>query len=214
MDSSFDIQRYLKEGWELFIANAANLVVATIVFLIVQIVAGFVPLGSFLVSGPMIGGMFYVLLDLRDGKQFNIMRVFDGFKLKLAPLVLVGLLTSLFTMLGLILLVLPSFLIMGWYLFSFLFVVDEDKDFWPAMEASREIGFKNHLHVFIMAFVICALNFLGVLAIGIGTLVTIPLSLCFVLKAFEDVRGFAAKAPASGAATISVPPPPPPPPAE
>lgn len=213
MAASFDIQRYLKEGWDFFVQNAANLVVATIIFIVIHIVANLIPLASLLVSGPMIGGMYYVILDARRGEKFDVMRIFDGFKLKLVPLVLVGILTTVFTMAGLILLILPAFLVMGWYLFSFLFVVDQEKDFWPAMESSREIGFQNHVNVFLMAFVVVTLNFAGLLALGIGVLVTMPLSLCAIVMAYEDQTGRApAKAApesASGAVTQTPPPPPP-----
>lgn len=223
MDNAFDIQRYLKEGWDLFIGNAASLVVASIIFLIVLFVANFIPLASLLVSGPMAGGMYYVILDARAGRPFAPMRIFDGFRLKLVPLVLVGILTSVFTLAGALLLILPGLLVMGWYLFSYLFVVEDDRDFWPAMEASREIGFKNHVNVFVMALLIVAMNFLGVLLIGVGLLVSLPLSMCVVLAAYEGLTGKSLSAaapspapppappspPASGAASASEPPPPP-----
>ncbi|MBI4666005.1 MAG: hypothetical protein HY751_06325 [Nitrospinae bacterium] len=216
MSNTFDLQRYLKEGWELFNANMANLVVATLVFLAVNFAASFIPLGlgSILVSGPITGGMYFLLLDLMKGEPFNVMRIFDGFK-KFVPLVLVGLLTSIFIAAGMIFLILPGLLVAGWYLFPYLFVVDEDMDFWPAMEASREIGFQNHLNVFLMIIVLIMINIAGALALLVGLLVSIPLSFCVILKAYQDIhgiKGLAVPATSSGAMGFTPPPPPPPPP--
>ncbi|VAX23775.1 hypothetical protein MNBD_NITROSPINAE02-1805 [hydrothermal vent metagenome] len=205
MVNDFDIQRYFKEGWELFSANVANLVVATIIYAVVIFAANFIPLAPLLVSGPMIGGFYYIILDADKNTSFNIMRIFDGFKLKLVPLALIGILTTVFTFSGFVLLILPGFLVIGWYLFSFLFAIDEDLDFWPAMEASRKIGFENHISVFVFAISLIVLNFFGALALGIGLLVTVPLSMCVVTKAFLDQRR------GKESASALAPPPPPPP---
>ncbi len=210
MVNDFDIQRYFKEGWDLFSANVANLIVTTIIYAVVIFAANFIPLAPLLVSGPMIGGFYYIILDAENNTSFNIMRIFDGFKLKLVPLALIGILTTIFTFLGFVMLILPGFLVIGWYLFGFLFAVDEDLDFWPAMEASRNIGFDNHLGVFLFAISLMVLNFFGAVALGIGLLVTIPLSMCVITKAFLDQRSKAGKGSDSG--SLSAPPPPPPPP--
>jgi len=208
---TFDLQRYLKEGWALFTANAANLVVATLILLAVQFAASYIPLAGLLVSGPMMGGMFYVIFDLMEGKGFAPARMFDGFK-KFVPLVLVGILTGIFTGLGFLLLILPGFLVAGWYIFSYLLVVDEDLDFWPAMEKSRAIGFENHLNVFLLVLVLMVVNLIGVLAIGVGLLVSIPLTFCITVKAYEDIVGIKSISLAAPAPTSFAPPPPPPPP--
>ncbi len=187
MDRSFDIQLYLNEGWELFKDNIANLVVAAIILVVINIAANFIPLASILVTGPLVGGMFYVIIDIQKGKPFNAMRMFDGFRIKLVPLVLVGILTTIFTIAGFMLLILPGFLVMGWYFFPYIFVVDKDMDFWPAMEASRQMGFENHMKVFLMALILATINFFGVLALGVGVLLTIPYSLCVIKKAYDHL---------------------------
>lgn len=210
MDKPFDLQRYIKEGWELFSANVANLIVATIIFVVVHLAAGMIPFGSLVISGPMLGGMFYIILDLRQGKPFNIMRMFDGFK-KIVPLILVGVLTSVFTLAGFVLFVLPGFLVAGWYLFPYLFVIDEDRDFWDAMEASRNIGFNNHLMVFTTILVLGLFNLLGAMALGVGLVVSIPFTLCVIAKAYEDLNGIKSMS-GNGAKRIDYIPPPPPPP--
>lgn len=208
MTKSLDIQRYLKEGWEFFSPNAVNLVVVTLIFGVVHFAANLIPFAPFLVTGPMMGGMYLVIMDIKEGKPFNAMRVFDGFK-NLVPLVLVGILTSVFTMVGFILLIIPGFIVMGLYMFPYLFVVDEEMDFWQAMEASRKIGMDNLGQVTLLAVILAILNLAGLLALGLGMLVTIPLSLCVVAKAYEDVNGFRSGKSRSGQNMSSPPPAPP-----
>lgn len=191
MEKSFDISRYIKEGWELLSSNFANLIVATLIFLGIHFAVGsLVPVfGGMIVSGPLMGGLFYVILDIRRGEEFKITRMFDGFTKKLVPLVLVGALTSILITIGFFMLILPGLLISGWYLFPYLFVIDKDMDFWPAMEASREIGFENHLSVFLFVIALVVINLAGALAVGIGLIISVPLSMCSVVIAYEHLTG-------------------------
>ncbi|VAX22427.1 hypothetical protein MNBD_NITROSPINAE01-940 [hydrothermal vent metagenome] len=212
MNATFDFQRYLKEGWYLFRDNASNILVAAIIFVAIHFVANFIPFVSLLISGPLMGGMYYVILDAEQGKEFNAMRIFDGFRLKFAPLVLVAILSTVFMIGGLILLILPGFLIMGWYLFPYLYVLDKDMDFWPAMEASRKIGFKNHANVFLLAVLFGILNLIGFLLFGVGLLVSVPYTLCVTIKAYEHLKDVGLNDDASHQPRHRTPPPPPIPP--
>ena len=105
------------------------------------------------------------------------------------------------------------FLIAGWYLFPYLFVVDKDMDFWPAMEASREIGFRNHMSVFLISIIIAAIYMVGALAALVGLLVSIPYSFCIIATAYEHQVGSSAAVHEGAADDVPPPPPPPPPPA-
>ena len=212
MNTTFDLKRYLKEGWDLFADNASNIVVASIIFVVVHFAANLIPFASLLISGPLMGGMYYVILDSERGREFNAMRIFDGFRLKFVPLVLVAILTTVFMVGGILLLILPGFLVMGWYLFPYLYVVDKDMDFWPAMEASRKIGFENHANVFLLAILFGVLNLLGFVMFGVGLLVSIPYTLCVTVKAYEHLKSVGLNEPGSLSAQHREPPPPPIPP--
>lgn len=210
MNATFDFKRYFQEGWELFRDNAANIIVAAIIFAVVHFIANFVPFASLLVSGPLMGGMYYVILDAERGREFSPMRVFDGFRLKFVPLVLVAILTTVFMVCGILLLILPGFLVMGWYLFPYLFVIDEDMDFWPAMEASRNIGFENHINVFLLSIVFGVLNLIGFMMFGIGLLVTVPFTLCVTVKAYAHLKSVGLNGSENQQTQHREPPPPPP----
>lgn len=210
MQSSFDISLYFREGWDLFTKNIANLLVVTLIFLAIVFAAGLVPFGSLLVSGPIMGGVYLIVLDASRGKPFDIMRIFEGFKNFFVPLVFVGILTSIFVFIGALFLIIPAFLVAGWYLFPYLFVVDKKMDFWAAMEASREIGFDNHLNVFLMAVLVMLVNLAGVLALGVGIVVSLPLTFCVITRAYEHLAGDLAARPEAPRSFDDTPPPPPP----
>lgn len=197
MTGGYEISRSFSEGWEALKGNFPVMLVATlIVAAIMALLNVLIPfIGSMLISGPMTAGLLMLALDAVRKRELNIMRVFDGFKTKLVPLVLVGILTSIFTTIGFIFIILPGILVGGWYLFSYFYVFEKDMDFWPAMEKSREIGFSNHVQAFFFVAVLMLVNLAGLIALGVGLLVTVPLSVCAVASAYEQLEaGAGAKA--------------------
>lgn len=80
-------------------------------------------------------------------------------------------------------------LVYGWYMFSYLFVVERGYGFWDAMEASRRIGFQGHFKVFLLIVVLWLINAAGALFFGVGLLVTIPYSMCAVAAGYSLLAG-------------------------
>ncbi|MBI4827715.1 MAG: hypothetical protein HY804_02705 [Nitrospinae bacterium] len=202
MSGGYEISKSLSEGWEALKGNFPIMLVATlIVAAIMALLNVLIPfIGSMLISGPLTAGLLMLALDAVRKRELNVMRVFDGFKTKLVPLVLVGILTSIFTTIGFIFIILPGILVAGWYLFSYFYVFEKDMDFWPAMEKSRETGFSNHVQAFGFVAVLALVNLAGLIALGVGLLVTIPLSACAVASAYEQLEaGAKAKAGQEGA---------------
>ncbi|MDH4184331.1 MAG: hypothetical protein OEV92_08930 [Nitrospinota bacterium] len=224
MQKQIDIKKYLTEGWEMFQANMTNLIVATLIWIVVSLAASIVPFGGMVVGGPLIGGMFYIIMDLDAGEAFNAKRLFDGFTLKLVPLVLAGIITNIFILIGFVLLVIPGIVLFGFYLFTFLYIIDRDMDFWPAMEASRQFAFANMAGVILFGLAILGVNLAGALLLGVGLLVTIPVTLCATYKAYAELITLASdpKNSVGGSGLMSDKPkmhiehrdPPPPPPSE
>jgi len=102
--------------------------------------------------------------------------------------------------------ILPAILVSGWYMFSYLFVVDRNMGFWEAMEASRRIGFENHLQIFFLMLIIILILIAGFFAFGIGVLVSFPLAMCVTYKAYENLSAPAARRTQSRAAPPPLPP--------
>jgi hypothetical protein len=219
MGKEIDVKKYLTEGFEMFKANTNTLVVLTLGFIVISVIVNFIPFAGLIATGPLAGAYCFAIMDLNAGESFDIKRIADATAGKIVPLILASLVTLILTGAATVFLILPGILVSGWYLFTYFFIVDRDMDFWPAMEASREIGFSNQVGIFIFALALIVLNIVGMLALGIGVLVSLPVSICAVFKAYSDLVGLA-NDPRSSVGTskalgdkpsVRVTPPPPPP---
>ena len=58
-----------------------------------------------------------------------------------------------------------------------------------AIRLSRKTVAGNFGQVFLLYLLLAGINLLGVLAFGIGILITMPLSFCVAYAAFDDIIG-------------------------
>ena len=75
------------------------------------------------------------------------------------------------------------------YLFASVLVIDRRLDFWPAMELSRRTVQTQWFGFFIFFLLILLINLGGALLLGLGLLVSLPVSACAVAAAYADVFG-------------------------
>lgn len=184
-NADLNIGRYLGEGWNLFKENGVNFAAATLIVLLVSVVASAIPFAGLLVAGPLMAGLSLMALDAVRGGKPGIGRM-GGISDYLAATVVIGILTSIFGFIGAMLLIIPGILVFGWYMFSYMIAIDTGAGFWQAMERSRAFGFQNQVGIFLFALVILLGNLLGALLFGIGLLVTIPVTMLAVAVAYQD----------------------------
>jgi len=81
-----------------------------------------------------------------------------------------------FTVLFYFIFSLPSLLVFTFYIFTPILIVIARMNFWSAMETSRKLVLSNYFGIlgFVSGFTL--LNGLGLLFLGLGTLITIPLT--------------------------------------
>lgn len=80
------------------------------------------------------------------------------------------------------------FLGVSW-VFASMIAVFHNKEAWTAMETSRKLVAKNWLMVFLFLIVVGIISMSGFILLGIGILFTLPLGLCSLYAAFEDIAG-------------------------
>ncbi|MFQ5432761.1 MAG: hypothetical protein ACE5EN_09695 [Nitrospinota bacterium] len=177
----FESWRIFKSGWQVYMLTA-------LFFVIVNILAQVIPFGGIIVSGPLICGIFLVINDHLEGREYKLGRLFSGFAY-FVPAFSSSLLIFLFTVMGLTLLIIPGLIIGSWYIFTYLFIIDRGMDFWPAMEASRKLAFNDIVGFALFFLVIGILNFLGLLFFFVGTLVTVPLTFIATYVAYRKLAG-------------------------
>jgi hypothetical protein len=176
------IEEYLRRGYDIFMKKPELFIVYTILMLIM------LPMGGFIISGPLLAGYFLVSHRLEKGRPVFIENFFDGFRYFL-PLFLFTVVSGFLEGLGFILCVIPGIYLAVAWLFSTFFIIFGHMDFWEAMETSRKLIGREWFSFFGLCIVLLMINVLGVLAFGIGVLFTIPVTGCALYAAFDDLVG-------------------------
>ena len=190
---SLPLRYYFKTGWGLFKQYHAGFVGFCLLNLVIQVALHSIPhvgaVAAAAVSAPLFMGNFIVSAKLLHGQTPEFRDFFEGFQYFL-PLLLLSLVAGLFIGIGTILLIVPGVYLAVAYLFASYLVVDRRLDFWPAMELSRRTVNPRWFGYFAFMLLLALLNLAGALLLGLGLLVTIPLSFCTVTAAYADLFGF------------------------
>jgi uncharacterized membrane protein len=147
---------------------------------------------SVAITSPLLMGNFIVSAKLLHGQTPEFRDFFAGFQYFL-PLLLLSLVAGVFIAIGTMLLVIPGLYLIVAYMFASYLVVDRRLDFWPAMELSRRTVTPQWFGYFAFVLLVALLNLAGAVALGVGLLVTIPVSFCAVTAAYADLFGFQSK---------------------
>ncbi|MEE8483456.1 MAG: hypothetical protein V3S46_02570 [Nitrospinota bacterium] len=187
--SSADIVGWLAEAWKLFKKNAPAYVISALLFIAVMLLSQFIPyVGGILVTGPIMVGLYLVIGDQLEGRDFDAARIFAGFSY-FVPAFMANLIITIFSTVGFFLLIVPGIIIGSWYLFTFLFIIDRDMDFWAAMEASRQVAFNDIIGFAFFYATLIGLNAIGFLLFAVGLFITIPVSAIAVFVAYNRLVG-------------------------
>lgn len=197
-----DIGKAFENGWKLFVKDVAPLVVGALIVLVLSIVS----LG--ILAGPLWGGLYrMIVMRVRDGRPADfgdVFSAFDRFWTLFAAAVVVGILVAF----GLLLLILPGLLLAAIWLYVPLFIVDRGMSLGDAMRASRELVARSGLweHV-VVVLLIAVITFLVGTVVGIGFLLTWPLTVTVVAALYFSLSGdpglLAAAVGDGGAATVA-----------
>ena len=187
-----DVSGYVRQAREIFREHVGEFVGFTlIVFVVSALSSAFSSLGSILfsaVSAPLYAGYSIVVFKLLSGQEIEFSDFFRGFNYFL-PLFLAGLAIGLLVTVGLVLLILPGIYLAVGYSFALFLVVDCRMDFWQAMETSRKIVAKRWFLILWAGVVLACVNLLGLLALGVGLLVSVPVSACAAAVAYREIVG-------------------------
>lgn len=182
----------LREGLAMFKAHVGEFTGFTLILFLVSALSSRLSGGGSLiisvVVAPLHAGILIAAFRIHAGREFRFNDLFAGFGYFL-PLVLTGLASGLIVATGMVLLIIPGIYLLVSYLFATAFVVDFGMEFWQAMETSRKIVSKHWFQVFGFLLLLVFINLLGLLALGIGLLVTIPVTSCATAVAYRSMVG-------------------------
>ena len=178
------IENTLQVGFNLFRKAPAEFIIASILGLIVFSN----PVSGLLLGGPFMASYFHMADLARKNKQIGFSDFFTGFE-KALDLIKLSLLIFLVVFLGLLLLILPGIYFAVSYVFAHLFMWFYDMEAPEAIRLSRKTVSGNFGQILLLFLILAGINLLGVMALGVGILLTMPFSFCVVYAAFNDIIG-------------------------
>ena len=184
----------LSRGWKLVKGRFWLVVGAGLVLFLFHVGLALIPVLGFFADTCLAlvfwGGYDWMLLKLLRGQPVRFGDAFSGFSLAFLPLMLASVVSGVLISLGLILCLVPGlYLMMVWWMFPPLLILDKKMDFWPALELSRKVVNANlgpMIGLFIITFL---LAFAGGLLLCVGLFVTMAISSAAIVCAYEDIFG-------------------------
>jgi len=192
IDGNYQVKigHYFSAGLELFKQNIGGFIGFTILIIVINMVLSFIPIiGSFLSTGinaPLIAGYYLVARKLINNESTEFGDFFKGFDYFL-PLFLAGIVSGFFITIGLLLLILPGIYLAVAYTFTSLIIIDRKLSFFDAMETSRKLITKKWFAFFGFSFLIGLINLLGIMLFGLGIVLTLPVTMCAIAVAYDDI---------------------------
>ena len=183
----FDIVQLFKDAWELFKNNVSPLLGGYLIFMVIVMVSGVIYIGPLILCGPLSLGMFKMVRLAVKGEPIEFSELFSGFQ-RFLDAFLANLLTTIFTMIGMIFCILPGLFVGLMYMLTYLFMLDDKLAFWDAMEASRKMVMKNPGQWILLWLALCLFNIVGMLACCVGIILTGPVSLIVITLAYDAER--------------------------
>jgi len=178
------IESALQRGFNLFRKAPSEF----IVFSVLAFIIFSNPLSGLLLGGPALASYFHLAHLASKDRQIEISDFFRGFD-KAGNMILLSLLTFLIVLLGIIMLFIPGIYFSVSYVFSPLFVWFYDRKPGEAIRLSRRMVSGNFGQIFLLLLILTGINLLGIMALGLGILLSMPFSFCVIYAAFDDIIG-------------------------
>jgi hypothetical protein len=185
-DYQIKIGEWLASGWILFKKDAGLSIAFAVLAGICYLLLSSIPFASLLILYPIMAGFIIVALMTFSNKSVGFKNYLWGFR-HFIPLLVFSIISTIVIVIGLFLLVIPGIYLAVAYLFTPYLIVDENIDFWPAMEISRKKVNKHWFGLFAFSMVIILLNLAGCLPLFLGLFITIPLSIAITTAAYKDI---------------------------
>lgn len=207
---TFLLEKCLSDGWNRTLAYLGLILGAAFVSFIVTMLSYFTIIGILLVVPVMAWGGTRFALNVHDERpEFSdIFSGFNDYKKKLAPSLVLGLclfglgllgnsvsfvgsLTGSFFLewIGSLVSLAFSVLIMSRLSFAFLFLVDQELPAIDALKASWGITGPVWGRMILLSIVAGIIGMLGVFALGVGLLISFPVSYMMIVSAYRQAAG-------------------------
>jgi hypothetical protein len=190
---NLQISKYINDAFEIFKKNAWGFIGFTLLTLAISLLSDRMPyyLGYIipLFTIPLSMGYVIVARKILRNESYSFSDFFKGYE-KFIDLTIVEIIAGILSIVALVFLILPGIYLAISYAFVSLFIwFLNDGNIWESLERSRKLITKEWFSFFGFFLVIILLNIGGVICLGVGLLVTIPVSSIALYLCFEDLIG-------------------------
>ncbi len=192
-----NMSKWISNGLDLIMKDFGNFLLLSFIYVVLITVAFSTWVIGLILAGPLTAGFFYIILNRIRGREFYIGDIAKGFEVWIAA-ALADILISIFAGLGFIFLIVPGIVISALYMFAMPLIIEKKMDFWQAMETSRKVVAQNLFELSIFMLLLYILLFLGVLLVGVGFLVALPVVFAAIAYAYADLIGLEETKPVAG----------------
>ncbi|MBP9716356.1 MAG: hypothetical protein KBD51_00235 [Candidatus Levybacteria bacterium] len=195
----FDKIGLIKHAWELVKKNAKFIAILMVAFVVYQIVQGVVQgfFGEGLLASLVSLGFTVLTLFFQIGFIKIILKLIDGHKAEISELwaypqyllrmIGASIVYGLIVMVGFILLVIPGIYLALRLQFYSYYIVDKNAGALDSLRMSWKATDKNVINIFLFMLLIIGINILGALALLVGLLITIPVSIIAVTLLYRKL---------------------------
>jgi len=180
---------WINRGWDCLVRDLG---VSLLVGLVATILLGALPI----LVGPVYAGLAMTGIRKAERGKADIQDFFSGFGNFFLQAFFSSILICLFAIVGLAFIIIPGLVILSMYMFTFHFMVHRGDDFWQAMEASRRLVSRDYFGFVAFGLLLGAINLLGLMLLGVGVVITLPVTSYALTAAYLD-----------SAAAVPIPPP-------
>ena len=189
------IGKWIEEGFNLYKNNFTTLVLAALIALVLSTVT----IG--ILTGPMIAGLIIITLQLlrKADPKPEASVVFRGFRYFLNAFLFIiiwgiailagSLLLGWFPIIGHLISLFFVYAAQAFLMFGLYLIVDKQMDFWPASQKSIHTVKTNFWPFFGLAAIASIIGSIGALAFGIGIVLTVPIQICILAVAYQEIFG-------------------------
>jgi len=181
---TLSLENVMQRGFNLFRKAPAEL----IAFSLFGVLVFSNPISGVLLGGPVSACYYYMAKKLSQGGSIEPSDYFKGFE-KFGDLLKLNLLIWVLVLLGLAMLIVPGIYFAVSYVFAHFFVWFFGMQPTEALRLSRKTVSGNFGQILLLFLLLAGINLLGVLALGIGILATLPFTFCVAYAAFDDIIG-------------------------
>jgi uncharacterized membrane protein YesL len=192
--ASFDVMSCYERSWALLKANFWPFIGVSLIISVIYAVLGVFQnrthshgLLSMLFGAPFAGGFYYYFVLKVRGQPATVGDLFSGFSRAFVQLLLAGIVGSILTVLGFVCLLLPGIYLAVAYGFANLLITDKQVAFWDGLETSRKTVTRHWWSVFGLMLLSIPFIILGLVCLGVGIFVALPLIMGAMAYAYEDL---------------------------